>query len=148
MDYSKTAPGSEWKYVSYNWDPLKYGPQQRGNVSSALMRRVGPKRSLIMYTSGQGQVGYAGIYRFDGEIAVPAGKISPSKKGGMDVWIDQNGDGLGVLGLDGSYQGRQLGVGWGEGLVYYPDQLCIDEVGSAFLADRYNNRVQIFGMKK
>jgi streptogramin lyase len=76
---------------------------------------------------------------FPGYLTVSRGRI---------FLVDQNGDGLVVLGLDGSYQGRQLGVGWGEGLVYYPAQLCIDEAGSAFLADRYNNRVQIFGMKK
>jgi len=119
MDYSKTTPGSEWKYVSYNWNPFKYGPQQRGSISSAIMRRLGPKRARMMYTSGQGQVGYAGIYRFDGEIAVPAAKFSPSKKGGMDVWIDKNGDGLETpdevttcpVGL-GSYSVDQKGDIW------------------------------------
>ncbi len=58
--------------------------------------------------------------------------------------VDQNGHGIVTLGLDGSYQGRQLGVGSTEGLVYYPSQLCIDDQGEAFLADRYNGRVQIF----
>jgi DNA-binding beta-propeller fold protein YncE len=62
--------------------------------------------------------------------------------------VDQNGNGVLVLGLDGSYQGRQLAIGWNEGLVYYPAQLCIGEQGEAYLADRYNNRVQIFTMAK
>ena len=76
---------------------------------------------------------------FPGSLAVSRGRL---------FVVDQNGDGVVVLGLDGSYQGRQLGIGWSEGLVYYPAQLCLDESGSAFLADRYNNRVQIFSMKK
>ena len=62
--------------------------------------------------------------------------------------VDQNGNGIVVLGVDGSYQGRQLSIGWGEGLVYYPGQLCLTEGGVAFLADRYNNRVQVFSTGK
>jgi hypothetical protein len=62
--------------------------------------------------------------------------------------VDQNGNGVVVLGVDGSYQGRQLSTGWGEGLVYYPAQLCVTESGTAFVADRYNNRVQVFSTGK
>jgi DNA-binding beta-propeller fold protein YncE len=58
--------------------------------------------------------------------------------------VDQNGQGVVVLGLDGSYQGRQLAMGWSEGLVYYPSQLCAIDPGEAAIADRYNGRVQIF----
>jgi sugar lactone lactonase YvrE len=59
---------------------------------------------------------------------------------------DQNGHGLAVFGIDGSYQGRLLGLGWTDGLVYYPAQLCISEAEELFLADRYNSRVQVFSM--
>lgn len=58
--------------------------------------------------------------------------------------VDQYGNGVVTLGIDGSYQGRQLAIGWNDGTVYYPSQLCITEGGEAFLADRYNNRVQYF----
>jgi DNA-binding beta-propeller fold protein YncE len=57
--------------------------------------------------------------------------------------VDYNGHGIAVLGLDGSFQGRQLGMGNVEGVVYYPTQLCMTEK-YAFLADRSNNRVQVF----
>lgn len=59
---------------------------------------------------------------------------------------DQNGHGIAVFGIDGSYQGRMLGLGWTDGLVYYPLQLCISEAEDLFIADRYNSRVQIFSM--
>ena len=59
---------------------------------------------------------------------------------------DQNGHGIAVFGIDGSYQGRLLGLGWTDGLVYYPLQLCITEAEDLFLADRYNSRVQVFSM--
>jgi hypothetical protein len=58
--------------------------------------------------------------------------------------VDQNGMGIVVVGQDGSYQGRQLSMGATEGLVLYPAQLCLNANAEAFLADRQNNRVQIF----
>lgn len=58
--------------------------------------------------------------------------------------VDQNGNGIVVLGNDGSYQGRQLSIGANEGLVYYPAQLCLNGKAEAFVADRLNDRVQVF----
>jgi DNA-binding beta-propeller fold protein YncE len=63
---------------------------------------------------------------------------------GKLILVDQHGMGLVVLGLDGSYLGRQLAIGWSDGFVYYPSQLCINEKGESFIADRGNNRVQQF----
>jgi DNA-binding beta-propeller fold protein YncE len=60
------------------------------------------------------------------------------------VLVDQHGNGLVVLGRDGSFLGRRLSIGWSEGLVYYPGQVCIDSRGDAFVADRGNNRIQAF----
>jgi len=88
LDCTKTAPGSEWSYAGYNWDPLKYGPAPRAGGSQAIVRRVGPNRALAIYTSGQGVVEYVGVFRFDGEIAVPCGQIRDKS-----IWIDSNGDG-------------------------------------------------------
>jgi len=59
---------------------------------------------------------------------------------------DQNGHGIAVFGIDGAYQGRLLSLGWGEGLVYYPAQVCVNDKDELFVADRYNNRVQAFTM--
>jgi sugar lactone lactonase YvrE len=60
--------------------------------------------------------------------------------------VDENGGGIVILGQDGSYLGRQLSMGWNEGLLYYPTQMSINEKGEAFIADRGNNRVQIFAV--
>jgi DNA-binding beta-propeller fold protein YncE len=62
--------------------------------------------------------------------------------------VDQNGSGVVLLGPDGSYLGRQLSTGWNEGFLYYPSQICINEKGEAFVADRGNSRVQIFTLVK
>jgi hypothetical protein len=70
-----------------------------------------------------------------------------SSKGKLFL-VDQYGNGVVTLGNDGSYQGRQLAIGWSDGAVYYPSQLCMTEGGAAFLADRYNNRVQYFTLTR
>ncbi len=63
---------------------------------------------------------------------------------GQLLLVDQNGNGLVVLGPDGGFQGRQLSIGWSDGLVYYPAQICAETKGVIFVADRNNNRVQAF----
>ncbi len=61
---------------------------------------------------------------------------------------DQNGGGVVIIGPDGSYQGRQLGFGWKEGLLRYPAQMAFNEKEDFFIADRNNNRIQIFSLIK
>jgi hypothetical protein len=58
--------------------------------------------------------------------------------------VDQNGSGVVLLGKDGSFQGRKLKMGWKEGELRYPSDICIDDKGALFLADRGNNRIQLF----
>lgn len=58
--------------------------------------------------------------------------------------VDENGGGIVILGQDGSYRGRQSGLGWKEGFLRYPGQLCLDGKGTLFVADRENNRIQVF----
>jgi hypothetical protein len=63
---------------------------------------------------------------------------------GQVLVVDSHGNGIVVLGPDGSFLGRQLGIGWNEGGLYYPAQMCMNAQGDAFIADRNNNRVQAF----
>ena len=63
---------------------------------------------------------------------------------GPIVVVDKTGHGLVLLARDGSFLGRRLAIGWTEGLVYYPGQVCIDGRGNAFVADRGNHRLQAF----
>jgi hypothetical protein len=76
---------------------------------------------------------------FPGELRVVRGALAV---------VDQNGGGIVTVGLDGNYRGRQLALGWSEGLVYYPSQFCVTEGGELFLADRGNDRVQLFTILK
>lgn len=62
--------------------------------------------------------------------------------------VDENGGGIVILGQDGSFLGRRLSMGWNEGLLYYPSQMCVNDKGDVFVADRGNSRVQIFTVVK
>ena len=59
---------------------------------------------------------------------------------------DQNGGGIVILGPDGSFHGRQSAYGWREGYVRYPSGLCANGRGLLIVADRENQRVQVFGV--
>lgn len=73
--------------------------------------------------------------------------ITTDRRGTIYI-VDENGCGIVMLGQDGSFLGRQLSMGWNEGLLYYPTQMCMNEKGEAFIADRGNNRIQIFMVVK
>jgi hypothetical protein len=69
--------------------------------------------------------------------------LTTNSRGGILV-VDQDGGALVSLSLDGTFQGRQLSLGWKPGLLYYPSQICINNEGNVFIADRNNSRIQIF----
>ena len=122
MNYANTAPGSEWSQTGYNWNPQLYSDAPRQPAAQTMMRRVGASRALIQYTSGQGSVGYVGIYRYAGEIAVPCGQI---RNDGAQVWIDANGNGVEDAG-----EVTNTGVGSPGSLDYF----SVDTNGDVWLA--------------
>ncbi|WP_020675676.1 NHL repeat-containing protein [Geopsychrobacter electrodiphilus] len=65
---------------------------------------------------------------------------------GIIFLSDQNGSGLVLIGRAGSFLGRKLGSGWDEGQLQYPAQICINDQYQLFVADRNNNRVQVFSI--
>ena len=69
--------------------------------------------------------------------------IATDKQGTIYL-VDQNGSGIVILGPDGSFRGRRLSMGWKEGFLRYPAEMCVTENGTAFIADRGNNRVAGF----
>jgi DNA-binding beta-propeller fold protein YncE len=82
-----------------------------------------------------------------GETLSFPGYLAPAPRG-LYYLIDVNGQGLVVLSHEGKFAGRQLSIGWTEGLVYYPQQICVDAKGDVLVADRNNNRVQAFAPAK
>jgi len=61
--------------------------------------------------------------------------ITTDKQGTIFL-VDQNGSGIVILGPDGSLRGRRLSMGWKDGFLRYPAQMCVTENGAAFIADR------------
>jgi len=76
------------------------------------------------------------------DLSFPVGIAVDSR--GRAYLSDQNGAGIVILGPDGSFRGRQSGMGWKEGLLWYPSALCVSNGGALFIADRGNSRVQMF----
>ena len=58
--------------------------------------------------------------------------------------VDRNGGRIIILGQDGSFLSRQSGMGWKEGSLNYPGQMCINKKGEIFVADTRNSRIQMF----
>ncbi len=48
------------------------------------------------------------------------------------------------FGSDGSFLSRQLAMGWGDGSLRHPAQMCVNDTGDVVIADRDNSRVQVF----
>ncbi|MFZ3209262.1 MAG: NHL repeat-containing protein [Geobacteraceae bacterium] len=69
--------------------------------------------------------------------------ITASSRSGDIYLLDQYGGAIVSIGPDGSFQGRQLSLGWKAGQLYYPAQMCINKNGEFFIADRGNGRIQI-----
>ena len=76
-------------------------------------------------------------------VNFPTSLAVDSRNGNIYV-VDQYGSGLALVGRDGSFLGRKLGLGWKESLLYYPAQICLAQDGHIFIADRNNNRAQLF----
>ena len=62
---------------------------------------------------------------------------------GLLYITDQNGGDIIVVRQDGTIK-RLFSMGWNEGTLRYPAQLCLDSGGDLFVADRENSRIQEF----
>jgi len=77
-----------------------------------------------------------------GKASFPT-SIAADSRGNLYVG-DQNAGNILVLGLDGSFRARRSGKGWKKGQLRYPTKLCVDDKDLMFVADRANNRIQVF----
>jgi DNA-binding beta-propeller fold protein YncE len=75
-------------------------------------------------------------------VRFPASLTSDNR--GRLYLTDKNGGSILILGQDGSFLGRQSRMGWKEGWLNYPAQMCINDKGEIFVADTNNSRVQVF----
>lgn len=121
LDLAQSAPGREQKYIGYNWDLRRFGEPDRAGSSQAIVRRLGPEKRLVMFTSGQGQIGDLKIFRYNGELAIPCGD---TRDGGSALWIDTNGNGKAE---PEEITSMASAIGWVTGL-------CVDAKGDIWAA--------------
>ncbi|MDH4028671.1 MAG: NHL repeat-containing protein [Nitrospirota bacterium] len=89
------------------------------------------------------------IFKF-GEKGGSTGKLSRPKAVGIDnksgriYTVDYMRHAVSVYDREGVYLFEFGGLGWGEGWFQYPTDIAVDNSGRIFVADLFNNRVQIF----
>lgn len=149
VDLSQPA-STPWTPYSFTLDPIKYPNDPRGEtaniyiMASSLIRTVNNRK--LLYTSEMTAYTMS-AFRFDGEIAVPAGFFTggsagsgawpPQHPAGKELlWVDRNGDGqMQANEYEAKNADNEYGRGWWvdeaggiwktlreQGLRYYPCQ--------------------------
>jgi len=110
-----------------------------GRGSIFLLDGVG--RRVWMARSGEAVFGpWSGSLAEDLDFP---GALDADSSGRILV-ADEHGGGVVILGPDGSFRGRQSAFGWKDGFLRYPSDLCSNGRGLVAIADRENQRVQVF----
>jgi len=102
IDYDK-PPGENWRDVAITLDPVRYPDDPRLHDANMAMRMLRIGGQKLMFGKPQMDATLY-VWRFDGEIAVPAAiycgqgrrktdKWPPSRPDGAWLWIDTKGDG-------------------------------------------------------
>lgn len=119
--------------------------ESEGRVSTGdRARRVSTGDRNAGVAAGDGNAGVpAGAKLLAKEVAVFPAAIALAPKGQLAV-ADSHGHSIVLLSRDGTVVSRRSGMGWTDGRVYYPGQLCADARGDLFVADTGNHRLQVF----
>jgi DNA-binding beta-propeller fold protein YncE len=93
------------------------------------------------------------LFKF-GEKGGSTGKLSRPQAVGVDnrtgriYVVDYMRHTISVYDRDGKYLTEFGGLGWGEGWFQYPKDIAVDSSGRIFIADTFNNRIQVFQAKE
>ncbi len=135
-----------------DWQLLKKIPlpKDHGFFSDLAVDRQGKIYVLdsvegIVHTVASGGTAFTPLTGSMKEIMNFPARLSVDARGFVYL-VDQNGSGLGLVAPDGESLGRKLGLGWNKSGLFYPSQICISAGGDLFIADRDNNRVQMFSV--
>jgi sugar lactone lactonase YvrE len=98
--------------------------------------------NAMVYSNAKDPAAFAAVTdKLKDDMKFPS-NITAGENGLLYI-TDQNGGGIVVVRPDGTAK-RLFGLGWKEGMLRYPAQLCLDSGGDLFVADRENSRVQEF----
>ena len=97
----------------------------------------------VVFSAGKGSATFSALTGSLKEyVRFPASLTTDDR--GRIYLADRNGGSIIILGQDGSFLSRQSGMGWKEGSLNYPTQMCINKKGEIFVADTRNRRIQTF----
>lgn len=94
--------------------------------------------------------GAAAFEQLDGSLAASVATMPTSITASRGILFVAEGSGstIDVFGRDGKFLTRTLTMGWNEGQLNHPSQLCVDAKDEVFIADRDNSRVQVFQLTR
>ncbi|MEW6418229.1 MAG: NHL repeat-containing protein [Nitrospirota bacterium] len=93
------------------------------------------------------------LFKF-GEKGGSSGKLSRPQAVGIDnrngrmYVVDYMRHTVSVYDKDGKYLFEFGGLGWGEGWFQYPRDISVDSAGRVFVADTFNDRIEVFQAKE
>jgi hypothetical protein len=100
-----------------------------------------------IFTAAKGAVAFAQLGGdLTASVATMPTSIMASK--GLLLLAEGNGSTIDLFGRDGRFLSRMLTMGWTEGLLNHPSQLCVSDKDEVFIADRDNSRVQVFQLAR
>jgi hypothetical protein len=78
-------------------------------------------------------------------VTLPA---SMTTSRGLIFVVEGGGSAVVTFGRDGAFLSRQLTMGWDEGTLNHPAQMCVNDKDEVFIADRDNSRIQAFQLMR
>ena len=133
------------RYVRQIKFPKKYGPFSDLTVDFKGTVLLLDGVDGVVFSAGKNSASFSRLTSSLKEyVRFPASLTTDDR--GRIYLVDRNGGSIIILGLDGSFIGRQSGMGWKEGSLNYPAQMCINNKGEVFIADTRNHRIQIFAV--
>lgn len=129
-------------------------PEESGrnvNVNYVTIDRLG---RLLIVSEGEGRVyvydeNRKFLFKFGekggstGKLSRPQAVAADNRTGRMYV-VDYMRHTISAYDEKGKYLYEFGGLGWGEGWFQYPKDIAVDREGRIFVADTFNNRVQVF----
>jgi len=135
------------KYLRHIQFPKKYGFFSDLTVTANGDIFLLDSVNAAVFTAAKGSAAFTLLTKDLPEYAAFPTYITTDNRGALYL-VDEHGNAIITLGLDGSFLARRLVMGWRDGQLNYPEQICLAGGNTIFIDDRNNNKVQIFEILK
>jgi sugar lactone lactonase YvrE len=139
-----TPEGQYTKHIAF--------PEDYGFISDLTVDRKGDiylidSVKAMVFVAGKDAESFSPATEAMKDVMKFPASITTDGRGNIYV-SDRNAGAVLILGPDGAFKGQQLTMGWTKGLLYYPQQMCINNQDKMVIADRGNNRVQMYEIRR